>query len=161
MPRLPGDPLRNVSRYLWAMNKRIDGCSLHHVAVQTRDWDASLGFYRDLLGMRVIAEFGDEHRRLCLLETGGGGHIELYGPTASSPSMPAARPSDPFVHIALATNDTRASIEYVRSAGCEVTVEPLEFDAGALQVIIAFFRGPSGETIEFIQVLDDASSASS
>jgi hypothetical protein len=32
-------------------NQKIPGCGSHHIAVQTRDWKASLRFYRDVLGM--------------------------------------------------------------------------------------------------------------
>ena len=34
-------------------NAVIAGCGMHHVAVQTRDWEASLRLYRDVLGMEV------------------------------------------------------------------------------------------------------------
>jgi glyoxylase I family protein len=136
------------------MTNETERYSLHHVAVQTRDWEESLRFYRDLMGMRVIAEFGDDQRRLCLLETGGGGHIELYGPSDSSPRERFSGRSDPYVHIAFGTRDTRAALERVRSAGFTVTVEPVELQAGPLRVVIAFFIGPNGETIELIEMIE-------
>jgi catechol 2,3-dioxygenase-like lactoylglutathione lyase family enzyme len=36
-------------------NSVIQGCGAHHIAVQTRDWDASLSFYSDVLGMEIIS----------------------------------------------------------------------------------------------------------
>ena len=47
-------------------NAIIAGCGMHHVAVQTRDWETSLSFYRDVLGMEVIAEFGSPERKIAL-----------------------------------------------------------------------------------------------
>ena len=37
-------------------------------------------------------------------------------------------------------------------AGYEVTVEPKRLNLGGLDVTIAFFNGPCGESIEFFQV---------
>ncbi len=133
-------------------NKAIPGCGTHHVAIQSRDWNASLALYRDVLGMDFVAEFGPDERRIMLLDTGDGSHIELFQPTSESPSPEGPSPNDPVTHIALATTDTRAAIEHVRSHGYEVTIEPKDVDLGGLNVTIAFFKGPSGEVVEFFQV---------
>lgn len=125
---------------------------LHHVAVPTRDWDESLQFYTDVLGMRMVAEFSEPERRLCLLADGSGGHIELYGPSVVSPTSPSTTKGDPFNHIALGTDDTRAAIESVRALGYEVTYEPHALRVGELDTVIAFFKGPNGESIEFFEV---------
>jgi catechol 2,3-dioxygenase-like lactoylglutathione lyase family enzyme len=39
-------------------NTIIKGCGTHHIAVQARNWDASLRLYQDVMGMEIIAEFG-------------------------------------------------------------------------------------------------------
>lgn len=132
-------------------NSVIQGCGAHHIAVQTRDWDASLTFYKDVLGMEVMAEFGSPGRKIVLLDMGDGSHMELFQPTASSPAARDASPNDPVTHFALATTDIRAAIEHVRQAGAEVTLEPRDVSLGALNATIAFFKGPSGEVIEFFQ----------
>ncbi|MGY8826045.1 MAG: VOC family protein [Candidatus Latescibacterota bacterium] len=132
-------------------NSAIAGCGTHHIAVQVRDWEASLILYRDVLGMELVAEFGSPERKIILLDIGDGSHMELFAPTASSPAPDSESVNDPLTHFALATSDTRSAIEHVRQAGYEVTVEPKDVDLGALQVTIAFFRGPSGEIIEFVQ----------
>ncbi len=132
-------------------NSIIAGCGTHHIAVQARDWEASLKLYRDVLGMELVAEFGSSERKIILLDTGDGSHMELFAPTASSPTPASESANDPLTHFALATSDTRSAIEHVRQAGYEVTVEPKDVDLGALKVTIAFFRGPSGESIEFFQ----------
>lgn len=132
-------------------NHEIPGCGTHHVAVQTRDWDASLQLYRDVLGMKSVAVFGPEDRRIMLLDTGDGSHIELFQPTDETPAPGSTSPNDPVTHIALATTDARTAIEHVRSHGYEVTVEPKDVNLGGLDVTVAFFKGPSGEVVEFFQ----------
>ena len=77
--------------------------------------------------------------------------MELFAPTETSPAPNSESPNDPLMHFALATLDTRAAIEHVRQAGYEITVEPKDLNLGGLSVTIAFFLGPSGESIEFFQ----------
>ena len=132
-------------------NSLIAGCGTHHIAVQARDWDASVKLYRDVLGMELVAEFGGPDRKIILLDMGDGSHMELFAPTETSPAPDSESPNDPLMHFALATSDTRAAIEHVRKAGYEVTVEPKDLNLGGLSVTIAFFLGPSGESIEFFQ----------
>lgn len=133
-------------------NAIIAGCGMHHVAVQTRDWETSLCFYRDILGMEVVAEFGAPERKIALLDVGDGSHLELFAPTAESPTLEAESPNDPVTHFALAVADARAATERVREAGCEITVEPKDLTLDRLTVTIAFFIGPNGEVVEFFQI---------
>ena len=127
------------------------GCGIHHVAVQAREWEASLRLYRDVLGMEPIAEFGSPERKIVLLDIGDGSHMELFAPTAESPAEGSESPNDPVTHFALAVEDARAATEHVRAAGYEVTMEPNDLQLDSLHVTIAFFRGPSGESVEFVQ----------
>ena len=132
-------------------NSVIKGCGTHHIAVQTRDWDASLKLYRDVLGMTVVGEFGEPERKIILLDTGDGSHIELFNPLDDTPAPGSPAANDPVIHFALATTDTHAAAEIVRQAGYEITVEPVDHDLNGLEVTIAFFKGPNGEIIEFFQ----------
>ena len=131
----------------------VKSCGVHHITIQTRDWEASLRLYQDILGMRVVAEWGPQERRMKLLDVGDGSHIELIGPTSSSPAVGSPAANDPLVHLALAAVDAAASLERVRQAGFEVTMEPKAVTLGDLEARVAFFRGPNGEVIEFFQTL--------
>ena len=132
-------------------NSVIPGCGMHHIALQTRDWEASLKLYQDVLGMEIVAEFGPPDRKIILMDMGDGSHMELFQPKADTPAMGSASPNDPLTHIALATTDTKTATEHVRQAGYKITVEPKTLDLGPLTVTIAFFEGPNGEVIEFFQ----------
>jgi len=132
-------------------NSIIEGCGLHHVALQTRDLEASLRLYRDVLGMEVVIEAGSPERKIVLLDMGDGSCIELFAPTADSPMDGKPAANDPITHIALTTTDARAAVERMRQAGYEITIEPKEGGLGDLKATIAFFRGLNGEVIEFWQ----------
>jgi glyoxylase I family protein len=103
--------------------------------------------------MTVVKEFGSPGRRVLLLDMGDGSHIELFQPRDTSPKPGDAAPNDPLTHLALATTDARGAIEHVRAAGYQVTTEPRDVDLDGLRATIAFFRGPSGESIELFQPL--------
>ena len=140
-------------------NTVIPGCGAHHISIQTRDLPASLRLYHDVLGMRVVAEFGSQERPMKLLDMGDGSHIELVGTASEGASLPEGSSSagasyarHPVLHFALATTDTRQAVERVRGAGYEITVEPRDVNLNGLPATIAFFKGPSGEEIEFFQI---------
>ena len=132
-------------------NTVVKTCGLHHVTIQTRDLEASLRLYQEVLGMQRVAEFGPEARRIMLLDMGDGSHIELVAPTADSPTVGSPAVNDPLVHLAIATPDAAASLEPVRQAGFEVTMEPKDVSLGNLEATVAFFKGPNGEVVEFFQ----------
>ena len=58
-------------------NFKIPGCGTHHIAVQSYDWEASLRLYCEVLGMRVVEEFGLPDRKIILLDIGDGSHMEI------------------------------------------------------------------------------------
>jgi glyoxylase I family protein len=130
-------------------NRQIPGCGTHHIALQSRDWDASLRLYRDVLGMQVVAEFGTPERPVLLLDIGDGSCIELFAPLPAAADQMAD--ANVFTHIALATTDTRQAIEQVRQGGYTIKTEPKDVQLGPIAATIAFFTGPNGETIEFFQ----------
>ena len=132
-------------------NTVIQGCGLHHISIQTRDWDASLRLYRDVLGMEVVAEFGSPERPIVLLDIGDGSHVELFAPSGDTPSNDHTTLGGPIMHLAFAVDDTRAAVEHVRQAGYPITSEPKSVDLAGKKVTFAFFKGPSGEEIEFFQ----------
>ena len=101
--------------------------------------------------MTTVAEFGTPERKIMLLDTGDGSHMELFQPTHETPEIDSPVPNDPLTHVAFATTDARAAIELVRQAGYEVTVEPKDVNLGGLDTTVAFFKGPCGEILEFFQ----------
>ena len=132
-------------------NQTIAGLGCHHIAVQTQDYQASVAFYTEVMGMTKAVEFSSGGRRIALLDIGDGSHLELFEPVpGTSPSGNAE--GNVVFHFALATTEIEAALERVRAAGMEITVELKTVDLGPLNVTIAFFKGPGGEVVEFFQV---------
>ena len=136
---------------LGTKNKAIAGLGSHHIAVQTQDYEASVAFYCDVLGMQKAVEFNAGGRRICMLDIGDGSHLELFEPLPDGSSSVNAGPGAVF-HFALTTSDIAAALERVRAAGMKITVEMRDAQLGGLDVTIAFFEGPGGEIVEFFQV---------
>jgi len=132
-------------------NLVIPGCGMHHISIQTRDWDASLHLYKDVLGMKLVATFGSPERPIVLLDMGDGSHVELFAPKTDPTTVERSVSGDLILHFALATTDTHAAIEHVRRAGYEIISEPRTVELSGMQVTYAFFMGPNGEEIEFFQ----------
>ena len=132
-------------------NNKIADCRMHHVTVSTSDINASMKLYQDVLGMTPVTNFTMPDKDVYLLDIGDGSHIELFHIPGVSFGKLDNAVNHPLQHIALATSDTEESIEKVRAAGYEVTMEPVVVDIGKFSAKIAFFTGPSGEEIEFFE----------
>jgi catechol 2,3-dioxygenase-like lactoylglutathione lyase family enzyme len=129
-------------------NPIIPGCGLHHISIMTLNYAESVSFYRDVLGMPLRLEFYIGDRPYALLDMGDGSYIELQAP---KPDTSAQTAGNPLVHFALATTDVRGATEKVRAAGYPITVEPKDVQLNTLPASVAFFTGPSGESVELFQ----------
>jgi catechol 2,3-dioxygenase-like lactoylglutathione lyase family enzyme len=128
-------------------NSTLQGLGTHHTSVQTTDLDASLRFYRDVMGMVEVAKFEASGRQVYLLDIGDGTHLELFGPSSSVP-QPVLQEA-PYRHLALYVEDVPQAVAIVRAAGRPIKVEPKQVVLAGRQTTVAFFEGPSGELVEF------------
>lgn len=128
-------------------NRVLAGLGTHHVSLLARDLQASLAFYKDVLGMESVAIFGTEQAPVHLLDIGDGTHLELFAPAPGAP-VPTAQEA-PFRHMALRVDDVRGAVERVRAAGGTITVEPKDVILAGRATTVAFFEGPGGESVEF------------
>ena len=133
-------------------NKAIAGLGTHHIAIQTQNWDESVKFYTEVMGMEKIVQFGSAERRAILLDIGDGSHMELFEATPTSPKSADEVINNTVIHFALTTTDIESAVKRVREAGMVITTEIKTLDIGHLNITIAFFTGPSGEIVEFFQV---------
>ncbi len=121
---------------------------VHHVAVRTTDYDKTVAFYGDVLGLPVeVAWTAADGRRLALLAIGGGSYVEVIGFPAET-AVPEAGQQHPFMHLALASNDPDTIWQRATAAGYASVIDPKDVQLGTVQARIAFFEGPNGETIE-------------
>ena len=122
---------------------------IHHVAVICSDYDTSKRFYRDVLGLRVVAETFRAARQSWKLDLGlpDGGRIELF----SFPAPPP-RPSRPEAcgarHLCFAVADVAAAKAALEAKG--QAVEPVRVDEYTGRKF-TFLPDPDGLPIELYE----------
>lgn len=130
------------------MKPKING--IHHIALKANGsaaYEKTLAFYRDLLGLPTVREWGEGDGRGAMLDTGAG-MLEIFASAPCEPSVGAIR------HMALSVESADACIEAVRAAGYLVTVEPKNIVIPSdppYPARIAFCIGPVGEEVEFFE----------
>lgn len=122
----------------------------HHTAIRTADFERSVKFYTEVLGLKVRITWGQSPGRAAMIDAGDGNYIEIFE------REKAFEPAEgTILHFALRTNDCAAMLEQVRAGGAEITLEPkavtIDSSAGSIVVKIAFFKGPDGEIVELFQ----------
>jgi len=142
-------------------NSTIFGGGYHHVAIRAIDYDATLKFYIEGLGFKRAYGWGvdgsldgGKDGRAALLDSGDGNYLEVFA--GGTGTAWAELPETVFMHIAFRTTNIVAAIERARAAGATITTEPKSVvpphaDEPAKTFTVAFFRGPSGELVEFFQ----------
>lgn len=132
------------------MNSVIPDAGFHHVALYTLDYERTVAFYTEVLGMNVaVAWTAPDGRRLALLDIGNGEYIEVIAQTADQ--GPASGQQHPWMHLALATSDPDAVWRRAVDAGCRSVLEPKDVHLDSVAARIAFFEGPNGEVIELFR----------
>ena len=115
----------------------VDG--LHQVAQKADDLDASVAFYRDVLGLRLIARF--DPPGLAFFDLGGSRLLLERG----------APPALLYLHVA----DLDAAVADLAAAGVELEQPPAlvhrdddgTFGAAGEEEWMAFLRDPAGNLI--------------
>ena len=115
--------------------------TINHVGVPSADRAASLGFYRDLLGLEVIPHQIDGNS-LVWTQTLDGSMVHLIEPR--DPDAPIDL-RDGRSHVALQVDDFDAALETVQQAGLEITSGPGERYNGQR---FFFVQDPDGNRIE-------------
>jgi glyoxylase I family protein len=120
----------------------------HHIAINCRDYDRSIVFYK-ALGFHEKLSWGEGDGRACMLALDDGVCVELFA------SYKEEAPHGKWVHLALTAADTDTAFKAAIEAGAAVQVEPksvvINTHTGPYPVRLAFVYGPDGEIIEFFQ----------
>ena len=123
---------------------------LLHTMLRVVNLEASLAFYQNVLGMRLLRRQDYPEGRFTLAFLGYGEEseqtvIELtHNWDTASYSM-----GDAFGHLAIEVEDAYAACEAVRAKGGRVVREAGPMKHGS--TVIAFVEDPDGYKIEFIQ----------
>jgi predicted enzyme related to lactoylglutathione lyase len=117
------------------------------------DPEASLSFYRDVLGFEVRNDVGYEGMRWITVGPAGrpGTSVVLYPPTADpgvtedeSRTIAEMMAKGTFASIVLATPDVDGTFEQVQASGAEVAQEPIDQPYGVRDCA---FRDPAGNMV--------------
>ena len=123
---------------------------IHHVAIKAcgvEDYNKTIDFYHNILGMPIFRQWGEELESGALVDTGAG-MIEIFANGEDYPGQGSMR------HIAFEVDDVDSYTEAARKAGYKITMEPNDIViAGDYPARIAFCIGPVGEEVEFFKVL--------
>ncbi len=123
-------------------------CNLAHLCFTVRDLEASIVFYRDVLGLAPAFDFrNDDGKRFgAYLHVGGRNFIELFqaGADAGNPGeLPSARDQ----HCCLEVDDLQATVDELRAKGLQVSDPKL----GADESWQAWLADPDGNRFELHQ----------
>jgi catechol 2,3-dioxygenase-like lactoylglutathione lyase family enzyme len=142
---------------------------IDHVGITVSDLDRALGFYRDVLGLRVIADatvtepevaellgLDSVQLRIADLDSGDGRIVELIQYVQPKGRRIAYESSDSATaHIAFTVDDLAALRDRLTSAGATmVSRQPITINepGGAFDGAICFYvRDPDGVILELVQ----------
>lgn len=117
---------------------------LAHIGIFVKDMDASVKFYRDMLGFTVTDEYQMGSRLVfCSI---GTCLLELIQPKEYAPRVPGQ-----VDHIAVEVENIEDLCDELRAKGVSIPGK-IDFNADLLGgVKNVFFEGPDGERIEFFE----------
>src|SRR5690606_13425799 len=132
--------------------------TVHHTMVPHDDPEAALAFYRDTLGLEVLADVGYAGMRWITLgpADGSGTSIVLY-PLGADPGVTPEEQrvikemmaKGTFASLFLSTTDVDAAFEVIAARDAEVVQEPTDQDYGVRDCA---FRDPAGTLVRLQQV---------
>lgn len=123
---------------------------VHHVAIICSDYERSLNFYTDILGLRVLAEHYREDRKSYKTDLGIGDNyvVELFS-FPSPPSRPSRPEAAGLRHLAFEVDDIEESVAELEAKN--IPHEEIRID-GYTSKRFVFFQDPDGLPIEFYEL---------
>jgi lactoylglutathione lyase len=123
---------------------------LLHTMLRVRDLDASLRFYCDVLGMKLLRRKDYPDGKFTLAFVGYGDEsetavIELTHNWGKTDYVLG----DAYGHVAIGVGDIHATCDRLRAAGGKIVREPGPMKHGT--TVIAFLEDPDGYKVELIE----------
>ena len=121
-----------------------------HTMLRVTDLEASLGFYKEVLGMRLLRRADFEAGRFTLAFVGYGDESEhTVLELTHNWDTKSYQLGDAYGHIALGVDDVYAACEAIKSRGGKVVREAGPMKGGSR--VIAFIEDPDGYKIELVE----------
>ena len=130
--------------------------SIHYAFLPRSDPDASLAFYRDVLGWEVLNDVGRGTMRWITVAPAGGGTALVLQPPTADPGVTEAEQGvvaammakGTYAMLTLVTPELDADFERLASGGAEVVQEPTDQPYGVRDAAV---RDPAGNLIRINQ----------
>ncbi len=123
---------------------------LLHTMLRVTNLDASIAFYRDVLGMRVLRRADFPEGRFTLAFVGYGEEAEhAVIELTHNWDLDKYEMGDAYGHIAIGVDDVYATCEDVRNRGGRVVREAGPMKGGTR--VLAFVEDPDGYRIELLE----------
>jgi catechol 2,3-dioxygenase-like lactoylglutathione lyase family enzyme len=124
---------------------------IDHVALPVSNLDAAIAFYTEKLGLPLkFREIDPVHQEEFAFLALQGGNLELLRSLAHPFEKPEIRP--PYCpHLALATEDMKATLKLIEQHGIPIVKGPLQIEGKVTWLYIA---DPDNNVIEFVQWLE-------
>lgn len=120
---------------------------LEHIGVRVKDMDASVAFYTNVIGMRLVNRVRlNEELELAFLSLPGDERVQIELIGNGNDSIPDRGKVD---HIAFTVSDIEAEAERLKKAGVRVLDDQPRAILDGVKIF--FFTGPDGEVLELFQ----------
>jgi glyoxylase I family protein len=132
------------------MHNAIGARGFHHIALAASDFDRSLEFYRDGIGLEIFRAWGAPGERAVMLDAGNGNCLEIFERRESTGDASEGR----LLHFAFRVENCRAAHHAVQEAGGREKQPPRDVDIPSnppYAVTISFLFGPDGAEIELCE----------
>jgi methylmalonyl-CoA/ethylmalonyl-CoA epimerase len=127
---------------------------IEHIGIATRALDDALGFWRDALGLEVVAteEVAEQGVRVAMLPIGET-RVELLEPTSdASPVAKFLEKRGAGVHhIAVRVDDIRATLAHLKEQGLRLIDEVPRTGAGGCLVAFVHPSSAQGVLLELVE----------
>jgi lactoylglutathione lyase len=125
--------------------------SLGTVCIRPKDYEESVKFYRDILGLKLTMEcvISGEHNERITTFKAGAIEIELVDEVSQRYPMPdVPKGGVPDIYFCLKVSDLDKAYQDMKNKRVEIHIEPVEITSG---IRVFFIKGPSGEVIEIME----------
>lgn len=133
-------------------NQIIEGCGVHHIALNVSDFEKSLKFYTEGLGFTLYRKWGGPEKQIAMVDIGDGNYMEIF--SNAKPGVSDCTDAGNYIHLAFRVKDTKAAFARALEYGATEKIAPkfVEIQSDpVLPVWLSFVKGPDGEELEFFQ----------
>lgn len=122
-----------------------------HIGMTSGNLDATIHFYCDLLGLRLVLRKAQPKGELAFLDAGGG-MLEIFAPAADIARSRDVPPHEAGMrHMTFAFDDIGALVAQLAEAGVDIIEAPRAAHNLEMFKRVAFVRDPDGMVVELAE----------